>query len=178
MLLRVSSCLKLISTRQSLSFKLPTDARDRNQLDLVQILVYPAPVPAFTVEAARAAGQKSAKARLTRAAALKALQAQVAQPDPEPVQPEAAQPSNKDDGLARRRLAKVETEIDRVHDKLDKENDPSKLERLSRALIALYELDTQLRRPASADSKGRLSRTAQREQSRPDVGGFEDSPPV
>jgi hypothetical protein len=51
------------------------------------------------------------------------------------------------------------------------------LERLTRALSVLYNLDTQLRRPASA-SQGRLSRAAQREPSRPDVLGFEDCPPT
>ena len=82
-----------------------------------------------------------------------------------------------EDGFAARRLARVSNQIERVNSMIDRERDPSRLERLTRALSVLYNLDTQLRRPAG-DSKGRLSRAAQRENSRPDVLGFEDDPPT
>jgi len=81
-----------------------------------------------------------------------------------------------EDGFAARRLARVSNQIERVNSMIDGQRDPSRLERLTRALSVLYNLDTQLRRPAS-DSKGRLSRAFMREHSREMVSGFADTPP-
>lgn len=123
----------------------------------------------FTAANAREMAARSVTVR-------KAAEAQrLAEPEVAAEFPSYQRAGTGEDGVAARRLARVSNQIERVNSMIDGERDSSRMERLTRALSVLYNLDTQLRRPAIA-SQSRLSRAAQRENSRPMVSGFDDVP--
>lgn len=72
----------------------------------------------------------------------------------------------EDVGFASRRLARVRSQIERVSDMIDKQVDPSKIERLTRAACALQDLEERITHPVAGRHTTRPTKSGRRERSR------------